>query len=407
MLKILGKADKASDNWTVTKIVDYCEGKETIFDNAVQRGLEWNNEKKSRLIRSSILDRPMPPIFMNKLGEIFNNLDGKQRTFTWVEFYHDGFALEGLDPILLEDTETGEIQEIDLNGKKFSELPSILQKAIMSFNVPITIVNNATEDEEQEYFYDWNNGKPLNAITITRARMKSRKQIIELGSHELFKNALTEKALAKYTNEDIVIKSWAVLHQDEPSLETKVIRPLMAEVEITQEDIDQLNACFDRVLEACGIIEDKKIRKRLLTRTHLIGIMRVVWDSIQRGLSVEQFAEWFCSFFSGKKSATIDSDYNNHAGAGSAKALSVKCRLDAIQKSYNEFYNKVFDESTKAVAHMENGESVEAEYINEPREEIFTDFENVEDAEVQEVVKEKSEPDENGSERVTTEDLFE
>ena len=61
MLQILGKTDKLRDEWTIRKVVDNYESGVSVFDNAVQRGLVWDIEKKSRLIRSTLLGRPIPP----------------------------------------------------------------------------------------------------------------------------------------------------------------------------------------------------------------------------------------------------------------------------------------------------------------------------------------------------------
>ena len=182
----------------------------------------------------------------------------------------------------------------------------------------------------------------MNAITVSRVRAKSRKEIVELGSHELFKNALTEKALAQYTNEDIVVKSWAMLHEESPAMDTKYIRSLMRDVKITEDDKIQLGMCFDRVIETYKTIlnEDKKIAKRVITRTHMISIMRVAWRSIEEDKTVEQFSKWFMSFFNGKRSATNNATYNTAAGTGSGKAASVKKRLEELEKSYNDFFTK-------------------------------------------------------------------
>lgn len=342
MLQILHKTDKLRDEWTVRKVVSNYKNGITVFDNAVQRGLVWDIERKSRLIRSTILNRPIPPIYASKHEEIYSNLDGKQRSHTYVEFLDDEFVLEGLDPIEVMNTETGEVEDVELNGKCFSELPQELQDAITDSTITVIVLNNATEDEECEIFFDINNGKPMNAITVSRVRAKSRKEIVELGSHELFKNALTEKALAQYTNEDIVVKSWAMLHEESPAMDTKYIRSLMRDVEITEDDKIQLGMCFDRVIETYKTIlnEDKKIAKRVITRTHMISIMRVAWRSIEEDKTVEQFSKWFMSFFNGKRSATNNSTYNTAAGTGSGKAASVKKRLEELEKSYNDFFIK-------------------------------------------------------------------
>ena len=129
MLQILHKTDKLRDEWTVRKVVSNYKNGITVFDNAVQRGLVWDIERKSRLIRSTILNRPIPPIYASKHEEIYSNLDGKQRSHTYVEFLDDEFVLEGLDPIEVMNTETGEVEDIELNGKCFSELPQELQDA--------------------------------------------------------------------------------------------------------------------------------------------------------------------------------------------------------------------------------------------------------------------------------------
>ncbi|MDE7246900.1 MAG: DUF262 domain-containing protein, partial [Lachnospiraceae bacterium] len=93
-----------------------------------------------------------------------------------------------------------------------------------------------------------------------------------------------------------MIKSYAVLHEEEPSLETKFIRPYMEKVEITEEDQVQMLEIYDRILAVHRMIEDRKIAKRILTRTHMVSIVPVVWKSIEEGLSEQQFMEWFVTF---------------------------------------------------------------------------------------------------------------
>lgn len=339
MLIIMDRTDRLELKWTVKELVKNCEGGIALFDNAVQRGIVWDNERDSRLIRSIILNDFIPPFYASKNGDKYSFIDGKQRTLSSLQpFWNDEYELDGLEPIFVKDTETDEIKEVNLNGMTFSSLPEIIQDAIMGYSLTIAIMNEPSEEKECEVFYNLNNGKPLNAITMTRVKAKSRKDITELGAHELFKNALTEKAFERYTNEDIVVKAWAVLHQEEPSLETKHIRPLMESIEFSKEDKIQLEECFNRILEVHKMIEDKKIAKRLLTRTHMISIMQVVWKSIEQGLPAKQFMEWFVTFYAGKKSATISQIYNNYAGAGSARKDAVKHRLDEVMKNFDGYF---------------------------------------------------------------------
>ena len=131
-------------------------------------------------------------------------------------------------------------------------------------------------------------------------------------------------------------------------METKVIRPLMADVDITEEDRQQLTETYNRIVAMHGLIEDKKTAKRILTRTHLISIVPIVWKSLQNGLSDEQMAKWASEFFSGKRSASISDIYNQNAGSGSAKKESVRNRLKEIEKHFDGFFQCV--DGDKAVS---------------------------------------------------------
>lgn len=344
--KILHKCDQSTDKWTVRKLEEYYHNKELTFDNAVQRGYVWDNEKQSEFIKSIILENPIPPIYVARYNSesventLFSAIDGKQRGLTLIKFLNDEWEIHGLESFEVED-EDGNILEIDLNGKRFSELEDVFQNAIKDATLSIVLLHNPTDDQVCEYFYLLNNGKPLNAITKTRVRAKSRKVITALGGHKLFKSTLTSKAFERYTNEDIVIKSWAILNQEEPSLETKIIRPLMETVELSDDDRQQLQKCFDRIYDVHKLIEDKKVAKRIVTRTHMISLMRIVNESIEQNLTTRQFESWFVTFFSGKKSATVSSVYNAAAGAGSARKEAVSKRLSELDKSFSEYCKSI------------------------------------------------------------------
>ena len=84
-----------------------------------QRRHRWDDEKKSRLIESFIMNVPIPPIFLYevKFSE-YEVMDGLQRLSTICDFYEDKFCLTGLKlwP--------------ELNGKRYSELPEMVRQGI-------------------------------------------------------------------------------------------------------------------------------------------------------------------------------------------------------------------------------------------------------------------------------------
>lgn len=329
---------RANVSLTTKQIANMYGTNELTFDNAIQRGLVWEVKRKSLLIHSLIMGYPIPPLYAAKSENGYDVLDGKQRCNALYEFMNDMFRLEDVPEVYVTNEE-GELEEVDINTLTFSEMEEQLQDAVKDYQIQMHYFEDITPDEVSEMFFRLNNGKAMSAIELTRCKAQSMDVIKEIGEHELFKNALTEKALARYTNEDIVVKSYVLLHEDEPSLETKFIRPYMESVEFTDEDKDQLNQVYTRILNAHGLIEEKKIAKRMLTRTHLISIVPVVWKSITDGYSEQDFAEWFSKFFAGTRSASVDTDYNDCAGSGSAKAASVRKRLEAIDRHWRAFCN--------------------------------------------------------------------
>jgi hypothetical protein len=160
----------------------------------------------------------------------------------------------------------------------------------------------------------------------------------------LFTSALTEKAINKYTNEDIVIKSWALLNVENPSFETKVIRPLIESAEITNEQAESITTAYSRILEVYTDIksiddkESNKIAKRVITRTHLLSLVPVASKSISDNIDIEQFSEFVHSFFNGKKSASINDIYNTASGSHSASVDNVGKRISAITQAYNTYF---------------------------------------------------------------------
>lgn len=342
-MKILNKCDKNSMEWTVRRLVNNYESGLISFDNAIQRGFVWKKDRQSEFIKSVILEKPIPPIYVTRDEDgNYSAIDGKQRCMTLIRYMNDEFLLEGLDPIPVEN-DNGEYEEFDLNGFAFSGLPSDLQDAIKDPALTFVVINQPTDDQVCDYFFLLNNGMPLNAITKTRVKAKYREAITELGQHELFKNILTEKAFERYTNEDIVVKTWAILNQDTPSLETKDIRSLISELNISDEDKTQITECFNRIFEMYNLIrnKDKRLAQKLIKRTHMLSIMRVVWDSIEKGLTTEQFVDWFAAFFTGKKYPTVSVDYNSCAGAGTNRKESVCTRLSEVQKHYDNYFSEV------------------------------------------------------------------
>ena len=136
-MKIIKGADRGRTEWTARKLVELVEDGTVNFNIDIQRGYVWkDNDKRSALIRSLILDRHVPPLYFNKVEDVYEGEDGKQRTLTIIKFLKDEFELSGLEEFTVISDE-GETEEIDINGYKFSDLPECFQNAIKEYSFTI------------------------------------------------------------------------------------------------------------------------------------------------------------------------------------------------------------------------------------------------------------------------------
>jgi hypothetical protein len=328
---------KANISWSAKQFVKMMQNGKVTFDNVVQRGYVWDDKRCSLLIHSILTGYPIPALFARKGDDgKYDMLDGKQRSYCIERFLDDQFALTDIPEVVDEDGNSH-----DYNGKKYSELDDDAKDIVSSYMLTVYYFEDMTDDQVAEMFFRLNNGKPLSAICMTRCKAKSLDKIIELGKHELFTKACTAKSLEKYTNEDIIIKSYAMLNVSDSDicLDTKVIRPLMETVELQKADIKKLNQVFNRIYAAYGLITDPKIARRMMTRTHLISIVPAVWESIEKKYTDQQFADWFSAYFSGTRNVTVDRKYNDYVGSGVNHHDAVLKRKEAVMKSFSDFFS--------------------------------------------------------------------
>ena len=286
-------------------------------EKVVVQVFEGTNGLSLENTKTRLLGKPMElPVSKEILGRIFSGA---------------GRPIDGLGEVYAE-------AEMDINGLKFSELPECFQNAIKEFNLTVCLTDNASQDEVADTFYNLNNGQALNTATLNRVKAKSLDKIVELGNHTLFTEALSQVALNGHVNEDLVAKAHAMLYDHEPSMETKYIRPYMKDTEFTEEHVNTLRNVFDYIKKIHDGIENKKIAKRIYSRTHLISIVPMINRAIEEGKDEYKVTKWIESFYNGSRSATISKSYNDAAGSGSAKKESVRKRMNELEKNYNMFF---------------------------------------------------------------------
>jgi hypothetical protein len=286
------------------------------FNNVVQRGDVWNNQKRSLLIHSMLADFPIPAVFAQDVDDQLHIMDGKQRLTTIIRFLNDEFALHG---------DTPDFHGKEIAGLKFSELKEEMQDRIKDFSFLIYYFRNMTEQERDEMFLRLNNGKPLSKIELVRveAGQEFMKYVRDLAKNLFFQNCnISDKQRAKFTDEEIILQCIVMATEDginglngtALSENVNIIKKqnLTAdEKENIEETIDFLNVAF---------VEKVKFLKKVN-----IPIIFYIAMHNRGNMNATDFAFVMQEFF---KNPT--EEYREACRAGSAKAENVAIRIEEL-----------------------------------------------------------------------------
>ena len=140
---------------------------------------QWNKQKKSQLILSLMLNRPIGAILLAKGRSDSTSyarktiIDGLQRSTAIKDFINDRFTFtKDTPPIKCRyKNEDGEIisENFILAGKKFSKLPKVLQESILEYRLITYLYDGFTDEELDGIMYCVNNGasfKPFQKMRI-------------------------------------------------------------------------------------------------------------------------------------------------------------------------------------------------------------------------------------------------
>ena len=342
------KIEGSSITWTCKQIVKMID-KETIsFKNVVQRSFVWERHRMSELIWSIIMGYPIPPIYAER-GEsavekvkVYDVMDGQQRNTTIYKFLKDEFALTELKPIPYLD-ENGNECTIDISGKKFSDLEEELQDIIKDATITVKYFDNLEQEQKAEMFRRLNNGKPLSTKSRTLASAKNIGSLLNIGSHRLFKEMLTEKSRANKNQAVLVVKVWTMLNKnvEDISFASKDFNPMIEEVEITTEEKAELVNVFDFIMDVHNeLVENKEkdVARKLYTETHLVSLIPYIKQSMENNINEAMVSEWLINFFKTENNTEVYDSYMEACSGGVARNASIVARHNALGKSYGEFF---------------------------------------------------------------------
>lgn len=386
--------EKASIVWSAKQLSGMVKNGKINFDHIVQRSYVWERARKSGLIESMILGYPVPPIFAKRVddgtgkrgGNIYHIMDGKQRLSTVKEFLNDEFALTKLSPVVYMDDELGMECETDISDMKFSELPESLQNYLQTVTFNVTYFDNLTKEEERQLFKRLNAGKPLSTKSRLLASCQDIEELLDIGSHKLFDEMLTDKARDNKNQVTLVMKAWCMMNQDikDVSFESKVFNPLIENTQISEDEKLELIKVFNLAVNIHSrLIEsrEKKVAKKLYTETHLISLIPYLKKAVEEDLNEELVKLWILDFFGTTDGASVSDFYNEASGSGSAKSVNIQARNKALNDNYKEFFKEENEDVIKEEAEEVEEISEETEEQQSFTDSLLEDVENQEETE--------------------------
>lgn len=341
--------EKSSISWSAKQLKNMIANGKIDFDHIIQRSYVWERKRKSALIESMILGYPIPPVFAKRVddgtgkrgGNIYSIMDGKQRLSTVAQYLNDEFALTELPSVTYMDEGLNTECETDISGMKYSELPEAIRDQLSSTIFSVTYFDNLTKDEERELFKRLNAGKPLSTKSRLLASCSDIEGLLDVGSHELFDDMLTDKAKDNKNQVTLVMKAWCMMNMpiEEVSFEGKDFNPLFETTSISDVERLKLDKVFGMIHDThLTLVENKEkaVAKKLYTETHMISLVPFFEKALEVGIEVNTMADWLIDFFGSR-----NEQYDIAAGNGSAKNSNIMVRNTVLAESFEQFFSEV------------------------------------------------------------------
>ena len=360
--------NRANITWSCKQIAKMAGNGTFKFDNIIQRSLVWEQRRKSNLIHSIIEGYPVPAFYARKVdGRIYDFLDGKQRINAIKGFIDNEYYLVGVPEITYTDSEGNE-KELWLEGLYFKDLPEEVQDAIKDYHLTIYYYEDITPEQVRMLFSKLNNGKPLSTKERNIANCVDIIAVSDIGSHALFSETMTEKALETRKQLPIIMKVWMMLNDDieDVSFESKVFNEVMQETKMTDAQRAEVVSVLDKILAVYNELENydnakvaKAVRKKMTSETHMISLVPYFKKAIDENISDKLMSDFIIELFG--NDVLVSEEYAEACKGGSAKNVNIKRRDSEIEKVWDKFFDADSDDEVR-------NNSVADDFMNEPEE---------------------------------------
>lgn len=327
-----------SAHWAVNTLVRMYKRGELEYNSKVQRDFIWSKKNSSKYIQSlfwGMLEYNIPQLYSKK-GNIYYSIDGQQRSLTLIKYANNEYPLVGLgDTVVNVDGVNHKI-----NGKFFRQLDERLQEMFMDFQLNVTILENASESVEAEFFERANSGVHVSSKDVAFSKSVSKDEILELANHEIFTPMFPKQADKTTQRKEIVIKTYIAINETVPDYSDSHYKKVTSETLFKEDDISVIESVYNKVLSAYKIIliKDSEIAKIIMRKTHFLSYISFV----ERFENPDQFVKWLMLFYKNPPE-----EYKVAATQQTTSLRHIRARVEIVEKSVDKFLSASIEEDGK------------------------------------------------------------
>jgi|SRR6056297_1586543 len=260
-----------------------------------QRGKVWSNEKASLLIDSILRGIDIPKIYLRTLNNSLHDFevaDGQQRLNAIFDFVDNSFKL--IDKSI-KGLRVGRVENQEIGGLTFDELPKNFRDKILEFEITISIIENCTENEVRTLFGRLQEGVTLNPAEKRNAIISTTGKHIEsiALNHNFF---MSSKISAKrFKHQDYLAHVFALmLYNNNEDLKGVLLEKMYLDQTVIIDN--QFLKNVDKILDIIHQVDNIGGR-RIINKYSFVDIFWMLHKNLKsKKLDVNKFKSAFDDF---------------------------------------------------------------------------------------------------------------
>ena len=326
----------SSTNHPIADLKDWHKDQKIIIQPDYQRRSVWNQSAKIMLIDTILKNIPMPKIFLSKeinktQSTVRKVIDGQQRINAILEFIDGKFALDA--------PYQGEYE-----GKKFAELPKLIQNQFLSYEIDFNEVSFISEEQIREIYSRVNKYSfPLTTQELRKADYPGEfyKLAEKIASDEFFESIKLFTVANRRRSADVEYASeLLVVLIDGPQEKKESLDSFYLNgTKWTHQEFESYNKRYEKILE-----EIKRIHAKIKlsnTRFRQKSDFYALFDAVRILVAAGGTLEGKDLTFLVKDLRFIDENISPNSQYSYLQEYALKCVSHANSKSSREWRSKI------------------------------------------------------------------